>query len=364
MAVCSTRKLVLAAAIVVMLFGALTVMPAENAVIMELQRLVQSVQDVAGGSGGSGAESKGTSVSLLVDTPASDVCHPPLYAAAEAQLAQRYRNLSAAAAPATADCIAYTGGQRALELYLGHWDAATIVAFPVAPGAAATATSNDVATVQRIALCAAPLVLNQFGVPDDGTPGGTRSATGKSRWFSWAAGHSDADRYDGGGLGDEKAPHWFRLYSPRRERKTRVFSSSEVPSVANVTWSSNQHDSLVVRPADVVVYVADRPDPKQFMEQLQQHLPVQSEETLHAIILYGYVCNRSARACVPVCLCATFKIWRPLQPNFRPCLLAPRRCCVPLDVTTVVITHTISPLFDRAPRCGVASRHGGHVTIL
>jgi hypothetical protein len=44
-----------------------------------------------------------------------------------------------------------------MELYLRHWDVVALLAF-------GQGVSNEAKVVQSIALCAAPLVLNEYGV--------------------------------------------------------------------------------------------------------------------------------------------------------------------------------------------------------
>ena len=55
-------------------------------------------------------------------------------------------------------CEHLTGWERVVQLYAGHWDAASIVS-------AGTAPNTTVTRVQSASLCGRPLVLNNFGVP-------------------------------------------------------------------------------------------------------------------------------------------------------------------------------------------------------
>ncbi len=89
-----------------------------------------------------------------------------------------------------------------------------------------------------------------------------------------------------------KDPHWFRLYAPPHARATRLHTQTTVPAVHAVEWQANQHDSELVRPADVAVYVSSSVAGAQaFAESLRAHLAVQGSEVLHAVVLFGYVCN-------------------------------------------------------------------------
>ncbi len=51
-----------------------------------------------------------------------------------------------------------------------------------------------------------------------------------------------------------------------------------------------QHDSDELRPADVSVYVLDVASEAQLGE-FERHLAVQATETLHALFVYGQVCE-------------------------------------------------------------------------
>ena len=89
----------------------------------------------------------------------------------------------------------------------------------------------------------------------------------------------------------EKPPHWARFLHPPAGRRTRVFASPTLPDIKTVVWEANQHSSPTLRPADFVVYVVDanvRDDRARFLD----HVAVQAQETLHAIMLYGNVCGK------------------------------------------------------------------------
>ena len=70
-----------------------------------------------------------------------------------------------------------------------------------------------------------------------------------------------------------------------------MFASPTLPDIKTVVWEANQHSSPTLRPADFVVYVVDanvRDDRARFLD----HVAVQAQETLHAIMLYGNVCGK------------------------------------------------------------------------
>jgi hypothetical protein len=58
-------------------------------------------------------------------------------------------------------------------------------------------------------------------------------------------------------------------------------------------WESNQHDSDSLRPSDVSVYFLQRCNAAN-LKVFQHHVTVQTNETLHAIIVYGDVCSMSS----------------------------------------------------------------------
>ncbi len=211
------------------------------------------------------------------------------------------------------NCPLVTGGRRIMELYMRQWDVVNLIhltpqssadpGFSAPPATLAqrhALLSAAAEEVQRIALCAAPLSLNQFGFSSDGTPNGC----GNNAWFSWAAGCSSSARYDGRSMDDDKDPYWFRLYDPPHKRKTRLFTTPVVADAERVQWISDQHSSDELRPCDVSVYVVPPSIDglESTLESLHKHAPVQANETMHAVMLFGHVCNRCA--CVRVCVCA------------------------------------------------------------
>ncbi len=58
-------------------------------------------------------------------------------------------------------------------------------------------------------------------------------------------------------------------------------------------WVTNQHESPLVRPADVAVYVAS--DSVADLDSLFVHLAVQETETLHAVIVLGPLCRDDSK---------------------------------------------------------------------
>ena len=181
-------------------------------------------------------------------------------------------------------CKDLTGNSRILELYLSHWDVVSVVSH--------ASTSTEVEFVQNAALCAAPLSLNEFGLSS-----ATRCRNGE--WFSYFTG-CYAGRFDSkdaaGSAGSvprsNKEPHWHRFLPGHR--RTMVYASATVPEVTaeNVRWQRNQHDSEQVRPSDVVVYVVSKGEPASTAGKVAAHAAVQATETMHAIALFGAVCER------------------------------------------------------------------------
>ena len=168
-------------------------------------------------------------------------------------------------------CGTYTGWMRILELYAGHWDAVNLITVS-APGMLAAA--NLAREVQVAVLCAAPLVFNNFGSP-------LAVACG-SGWYSTTTGRCSPTR-----AAAAPTPSWARFQTPGRE--TLVWSTPVVPDVATVEWVANQHDSAVLRPGDVTVYVIDDSDTA--VSAALRHMEMQGNETLHAMIIHGPVCD-------------------------------------------------------------------------
>jgi hypothetical protein len=182
-----------------------------------------------------------------------------------------------------------------LTRYMAHWDSVTLVA--LGPSVAPLAT-----LVQGLALAAAPLILNEYGVA-------SRTGCGPNEWFSSASG-CVSGRYHGTGLGPEgeTPPHWARFGAPRALRRTRVNTFSSVPDLSQPRLVNDQHSSAGVRPADVAVYVVDAVDVGQ-RKRLLEHLAVQAQETLHAIIIYGALCDRDFK-CVGCGVACRGVAWR------------------------------------------------------
>jgi hypothetical protein len=59
-------------------------------------------------------------------------------------------------------------------------------------------------------------------------------------------------------------------------------------------WQSNQHNSPLVRPADVAVYVSS--GTRAALDAVEVHLAVQETETLHALIFIGPVCTDNSQS--------------------------------------------------------------------
>lgn len=80
---------------------------------------------------------------------------------AESALSARVRALAPVAGAPNADapqCAGVTGWGRVMERYMAHWDVVNIVA-------GGREVAQEAAAVQRLALCAAPLVLNTYATP-------------------------------------------------------------------------------------------------------------------------------------------------------------------------------------------------------
>jgi hypothetical protein len=91
---------------------------------------------------------------------------------------------------------------------------------------------------------------------------------------------------------------------------TRVYSDPTLPDLTSgmdtqagptnapspipqAVWEANQHQSSLVRPADVAVYVVG--DSRAGLKELKAHLVVQETETLHAILVVGPLCRDDSK---------------------------------------------------------------------
>jgi hypothetical protein len=193
---------------------------------------------------------------------------------------QQYTGFSIVSWSTTTSCPRRTGWRRIVELYAAHWDVVNVIAI-------GDTTSGDLlSSVQRTVLCAAPLALNEFGTPSP-------AADCVDGWFSVADGCAR------GRYGRDVQPAWQQRLARRDSepydaaRRTRLFSVASVPDVSRVAWVANQHDSEVLRPADVSLYVlADDVEARgSDLARFEQHLAVQASETLHAVIVVGPVCH-------------------------------------------------------------------------
>ncbi len=152
-----------------------------------------------------------------------------------------------------------------VQLYAGHWDAVSVVT--LAPSAADPGPS-----AVEAALCGRPLVLNSFGATVPGCPEG------------WTVpGASACVPAPAGWVG----PAWARAAARGGPLPTRTFSAAAVPDVSEARPVPNQHDSPVLRPADVAVYVVDAGT----VAAAVAHIGAQMVETLHAIVVVGPVCD-------------------------------------------------------------------------
>jgi hypothetical protein len=78
--------------------------------------------------------------------------------------------------PVPARCEGISGWGRVLERFMAHWDVVALLNYGPQGGA-------EAAAVQRLALCAAPLVLNQFGVMD-------QTGCAEGQFYRYGSGHS------------------------------------------------------------------------------------------------------------------------------------------------------------------------------
>jgi hypothetical protein len=107
-------------------------------------------------------------------------------------------------------CPVLTGGQRILELHAGYWDVVALVSF-TGPLHATGQLAQD---AQRVILCAAPLVVNEWGIPPS-TP------CSNKEWFSWTDGCTSNCIHRPNNL-EARVPHWQRLAEPAHQRSIRV----------------------------------------------------------------------------------------------------------------------------------------------
>jgi hypothetical protein len=141
----------------------------------------------------------------------------------------------------------------------------------------ATALALDVRTV---VLCATPLVYNEFGME-------LEAMDECEGWFDPKDGcNGDLDSTFAGN--DESLPAWGRF---ERRSRTRVWSSPLFPRVSKLEWETKQHSSPILRPADVAVYVVS---PHSALAEFSKHFSAQESETLHSLILFGDVCDKSS----------------------------------------------------------------------
>ena len=189
--------------------------------------------------------------------------------------------------PSRLACPSYGGWRRVMQLYMSHWDVVNVMAVGD--------VADNAAWVATMAHCSAPLALNTFGMRR------VVNCSSSMPWYSiahgCATGRSDDDSADSStSSSDEPLPRrqWSRLRRPQQRRSTRVYHADTVPDSGCVRWVANQHDSPDVRPADVSVYVV-RPRSMRERAWLLRHVEVQASETLHAVIVYGDVCDYSGR---------------------------------------------------------------------
>ena len=71
-------------------------------------------------------------------------------------------------------CAGITGWARVLERYMAHWDVVNIVA-------GGPEVAQEAAVVQHLARCAAPMVLNEYGVGQ----GAGANCSAADGWFRW-----------------------------------------------------------------------------------------------------------------------------------------------------------------------------------
>ncbi len=176
-------------------------------------------------------------------------------------------------------CAPMTGWFRVLSLYLAHWDVVNLLSVSTSSSLDANAQA-----LHQLALCAAPLVLNSFGISPV-------AKCGIDQWYSVKGGCVPGRYFNtSAGLIDDsvKPPHWTRL-DAKFPRETQLFASKVLPDVSNVAWQSNQHSSAELRPADVSVYIIDATIEADVRRALS-HMEVQLQETLQAVILYGELC--------------------------------------------------------------------------
>ena len=168
-------------------------------------------------------------------------------------------------------CIACTGWRRVLSLYSGHWDVVNLVDIQ-------SNTSALTRHLEAVIMRGKPLQLNVFGVS-----GGVYCDTG---WYFRGRGCESDGTYARDGM---VVPAWDRF---ALDKRTRVFKRADVPSVSSVTWEAGQHGSTTLRPADVAVYNVG--DSDRAYSQFTEHFTIQASETLHAVFVFGRVCDASS----------------------------------------------------------------------
>lgn len=178
-----------------------------------------------------------------------------------------------------------------------HWDVVSIV---VPAGARASSLAP---AVQRLALCAAPLALNEFGV----TP--LTPCSNTDTWHSPRTSRCHPGPYHGGNSADSSPPHWHRLHASQHDRRTRVYTVPAVPDLWSEPglWQADQHSHPHLRPADVVVYVLE--EGGQAKQTVLRHLAVQATETLHAVAIVGGVCDADLGLLQPAILATLGDAW-------------------------------------------------------
>jgi hypothetical protein len=196
--------------------------------------------------------------------------------------------VSGGSSPSPGGCNGLTGFRRLVQLFAGHWDAVSVIAFPepaVDVNGNATMYVTYAGAVVQAALCGRPLVLNSFGAKAQNCSNGW-TAPGAAGCVSLPAA--------------QPGPAWKRdPHAP--SSLTRVFSTDTVPDprTAGAYWQANQHDSPVLRPADVAVYVASTRTARAAL----QHLAFQANETLHAVMVLGPVCPQGDVPSAMRCVC-------------------------------------------------------------
>ena len=209
--------------------------------------------------------------------------------------------LAAAMAQAvTVPCRNQTGGRRITELFMGHWDAVNV--FVVAPPTV-TGRVQDfqiAGEVLQSALCAAPLSLALYGVPPCATtakrrdpPFSTLPCDAGDGFFSVTSGWSETWRGDASPPEPSSVPSYRRrLALPRADRVTRVAFLDALQDWG-VVKDPNPLHSNGSRPSDVaVVVLGDDASADAVSTALREPLLALARDTLHAIILFGRVCDR------------------------------------------------------------------------